>query len=144
MSALALMYRAMSAVAVGGMPQFTGDPYQAEDLDAGLAQAGIKINADGTIQKVVQGAPLAILGRWDGGVGSLTRSDYDFRADKVTGSGTLNGGYNQGVWYNGVSIIEFSISTADRRVWNGTVRVRPAGGGSDIDTAPLSIDVEAI
>ena len=138
------MYMAMTGVAAPASPMFTGDPFQAQDFGFGFVEAGIEIDADGGIEAFNSGGNLGDIGRWDGG-GSFVRADFDFRADKSSGFGNLDAPFVQSVWYAGSSLISFKVSNSfSVDNWSGTLRMRPTGGGSDIDTASLQLTAEGI
>ena len=120
---------------------FISDPFAAFDSYPVPANAGIEIEANGTITRFTSTANNILIGRWDGGCGTLDRADYDFRADRTGGTGDFDGANKQGIWYPGTSLIAYSL------FFNGfgieqifyTLRMRPTGGGVDIDTASGSI-----
>ena len=143
MSALQAMYRAMADQSVACAPLFTSDPFQAFDSYPSPANAGIEIEADGTITRFTSTTNNILIGRWDGGCGSLDRADYDFRADRTGGSGDFDGFWKEGIWYPGSGLISFSLLFTGfgiKRIFY-TLRMRPTGGGVDIDTAP-GCDIE--
>lgn len=108
-----------------------------------VATAGIYINSDGTIQSFVGGEPAVFDSRWDGGCGILNRADYDFRFDAPIGSCNLITSDDTMVWVPGTALITFGVTkNIGIQEAIGTLRIRPTGGGVDIDTVPLSLTAE--
>ena len=83
------------------------------------------------------------IGRWDNGLGTLTIGDYDFRMD--TSSGNIDRGQSADTWINGFHLMSWGVEETGTGIqnWSGTIRVRPAGGGSDHDTASGTLQAEA-
>lgn len=142
MSFGAVMKMAMEgAAAAPGSPMFTGDPYNVFDTYPQPAIAGIEIDVDGGIEGFKGAGNIGDIGRWDGG-GSFVRADYDFRVDLTTG--TLSNDWDaEGVWHPGTSLVSFGVHVPvpiglKRAI--GTLRMRPTGGGVDIDTAPIQLE----
>ncbi len=123
-------------------PMFTGDPFDVFSFDPTEAEAGIHIASDGDIESFTEAGPGPDLGTWDGG-GSFVKADYDFRADKISGIGSLNSPNLQSIWYPGSGSISFKVITTSVKNWTGTLRMRPTGGGADIDTAPLHLEADS-
>ena len=137
MSNLAMMYRALTGPSGPSMPFFTGPtPYLEADSYPAPATAGIEVDADGGVETFTSAGNQGDIGRWDGG-GSFNAADYDFRMDFI--SGTLDGASDPlGVWLNsgfgviGAWFVQVEIFGINN--FQGTLRMRPAGGGADIDT----------
>ena len=122
---------------------FTGDPFFALDSYPSPANAGIEIESDGSITRFTSTQNNIFEGRWDGG-GSFNRSDYDFRFDRISGAADCDGTNKVGIWYPGTTLIAYSLlfSGFGLRNITGTLRMRPTGGGADIDTASLTIELD--
>lgn len=141
---LQMMMRAMSGVAVACSPQFVTDPYLPFDSYPSPATAGIEIEADGTITRFTSTANNILIGRWDGFCGSLDRADYDFRADRTSGASDFDFSDKEGVWHPGTSLVSFGITFNGFgiKTIGANLRIRPTGGGADIDTATLFIELD--
>jgi hypothetical protein len=122
---------------------FNKSLYNAFDTYPSPANAGIEIEADGTITRFTSTTNNILIGRWDAG-GPLVRADYDFRADRISGAGDFDGANKKGIWYPGSSLVAFSLLFVGFGVKNidATLRMRPTGGGADIDTATLDIELD--
>lgn len=133
--------------AAGLLPAWVGDPYSATDSQTTPtdAEAGVELDVDGSIDRILSTGTQPDIGRWDGN-NSLDGNDYDFRVDTI--SGTLNGPGTDtaDVWHNGGALIVFSVEETGigTTVFTGTLRMRPAGGGADIDTASCSFTAESV
>jgi hypothetical protein len=123
-------------------PAFTGDPFSVFSFDPSEATAGIDIESGGNIGAFDEDGALPDIGTWDGG-GSFVKADFDFRADKISGIGSLNSPNLQGIWYPGSGSIQFKVITTSVKNWVGTLRMRPTGGGADIDTASLQLEADS-
>jgi hypothetical protein len=134
---------------MGGGPGFTIE-FSAANINVSAfalppadALAGIEIDADGTIDRVTQAGNTPNVWTWAVGSG-FDANDYDFMFDISVGA--LDGIGDPGnVWINGGGTIfwlvqETGIGTT---TCTGTLRIRPAGGGGDIDTAGSSLSAEA-
>jgi hypothetical protein len=145
MSALQELYRTMVGPASACAPMFTSSSILVEDscIEPCVATAGIYINADGTIRSFIGGEPAVLDSRWDGGCGILDRADYDFRFDCTFGFCNLISSDIDGVWVPGTALITFGV-TKNIGIFEaiGTLRIRPTGGGVDIDTVPLHLTAE--
>jgi hypothetical protein len=140
----------MGAGVASGDPRFTNDPYNVQSFTMPPTEpdalAGIEIDADGGIESFlssVEGGNQGDIGRWDNGLGTLDIADYDFRFD-VT-SGAVNGiSFAANTWHPGSGgLINFSVTeNFGVQTATGTLRMRPAGGGADIDTASLTLGAE--
>jgi len=143
MSALALMYRAVAGEADICTPQFIGDPYEAFDSYPSPARPGIEIETDGTITRFTSTTNNILIGRWDGGCGTLNMADYDFRIDG--GPGTPDPiEYPEGVWHPGVNTIFWLLNVVGSglQIYTGTIKIRPTGGGDTIDIATVTIEAD--
>lgn len=121
---------------------FDAAEYTASDIKISPddAQAGLELDADGTIDKIDIDGPVSNIGTWYTSV--LDADNYEVRLDYLSGA-VINGGNNTGQWYlgetdapNGWWITETGIG---ENTFIGTFRIRPAGGGADIDTASVTI-----
>jgi hypothetical protein len=126
------------------VPLFTDDPYGLLDSYPQPATARIEMSADGAIEGFKGGGSIGDIGRWDGGSGSLDRSDYDFRLDHISGSlsGTCD---SQDVWIAGSTAPSWCVHVAvpiGLERFEGTLRVRPSGGGADFDTANVQLEAD--
>lgn len=121
-------------------PRFTSDPYSvfAFTLAPGLSAAKLELRSNGEIWGVrISGADI-LVGRWDNSLGTLTIGDYDFRCDKTSGA-DLNSDLSQNTWHAGVNLMKFGVEvTNGTRIFGGTIRVRPTGGGADFDSATVT------
>jgi hypothetical protein len=125
-------------------PEFTSDPYNVSDFAIPPDDASASIQLNQTSNRVRQlrtDSPDGDIGFW--GDGTLIITDWDFRLD--TSIGNLDIGQAADVWivgFNGMfwGVQETGMST---EIFTGTLRVRPTGGGADIDTAPVSLTAEA-
>lgn len=138
-----------SVVASSPDPRFTGDPYSVVDLTINPidALAGIEIDVDGAIEEFINAGNQGDIGRWDNGLMSLDRSDFDFRADKISGDDldTTGLGKPQNTWILGSAFPVFQVRVTNfgSDIFVGTLRVRPTGGGGDLDTASLRLEAES-
>jgi hypothetical protein len=150
MSALQALYQSMCGPAAPCAPLFTAGSIFVASFTMPPTEpdalAGIEIDADGAIESFkssVEGGNQGDHSRWDGGCGILDIADYDFRYDVTIGS--VNGiSFTAGVWHPGSGgLINFSVTEnlGVQTAW-GTLRVRPAGGGADIDTITLTLQAE--
>lgn len=135
------MYRAMSGANIACSPRFTSDPWFPFDSYPSPAQAGIEIESNGTITRYTSTTNNILVGRWDGGCGTLDRADYDFRADRTAFSSDFDTFWKQGIWYPGSGFISFGLEFTGFGIKKieFTLRMRPTGGGADIDTAPNNL-----
>lgn len=128
-------------------PRFTNKPYTIFDfalppLDAGCR---LQLRGDGTVWALRDQALDINIGRWDNGLGTLTLGDYDLRMDTVSGSLGYTGGESADVWVPGVvnmfwGVQETGIGISD---FEGNLRIRPSGGGSDFDIVGVTMMAEA-
>lgn len=130
------MYRAMAEVPFMGSPEFTDDPYLVQEQSTPIGICGINFSGDGHIYEFDNGGIGGIIGDWDS-TGLLDIADYDFRADPVSTDTILVLPYQQNIWhFGGIGPPSFHIATGTNKFWIGTIRIRPTGGGADIDTSP--------
>jgi len=147
MSALQALYQSMCGEAAACAPQFTAfNIFEADAcIQPCVALAGIEIDADGAIETFIQAGNQGDHSRWDGGCGVLDIADYDFRLD--VSSGAVNGVQTLAseVWHPGSGpLIVFSTTrNFGESTVIGTLRVRPTGGGGDIDTVGLTLFASA-
>ena len=124
----------------GGDPAFVSDPYTVIDfrLTPATACAKLELRANGEIWGIRCGLSSFLEGRWDNSLGTLTIGDYDFRVDK-TGGDDLNSDLSQNAWHAGVNLMKFGVEVSDSTIsFQGTIRVRPTGGGADLDSATVT------
>jgi hypothetical protein len=150
MSALQALYQSMCGPSAPCAPLFTKSLFLVVSFTSPPTEpdalAGIEIDADGAIEAFkssVEGGNQGDIGRWDGGCGILDIADYDFRYDVTIGA--VNGiSYSSGVWHPGSGgLINFSVTeNLGVQTATGTLRVRLAGGGADIDTCTLTLEAE--
>jgi hypothetical protein len=78
----------MGGGVTSGEPRFTNDPYFAVDFQIFPtdALAGIEVDADGAIERFTSTGNQGDIGRWDNGLGTLNKADYQFRLDTISGS----------------------------------------------------------
>lgn len=118
------------APAPAGGPRFTGGPYEVLDFDTppGLALSGIEIDADGGIEGFNDSSGnLGDIGRWDNGLGTLTKSDYQFRLDVISGI-LASGSDATDTWLPASAGLNswFASTSFGIRDFEGTLRVRLA------------------
>lgn len=132
-----------------GIPAFTSDPYSVNDVSfwpgGPNAVARIIVDPDGFVYQfraTVGGLP-SIIGRWDNGLGTLSKINYQFRLDTI--SGVIDAGDPTDIWITqniGTDQWEvqetFGIST-----FVGTLRVRLASSPfTEYDTASVTLEAE--
>lgn len=130
----------MSAGIASGAPAFVSSPYTVIDFRLAplLACAKLELRSNGELWGVRCGLASFQVGRWDNGLGTLTIGDYDFRVDKVSGA-DLNSDLSQNTWHAGVNLMKFGVEQANGTIqFTGTIRVRPSGGGADLDSATVT------
>jgi len=108
------------------------------------ALAGIEIEAGGTVTRFTSTANNILIGRWHTNCTGINRADYDFRADRTAGSGDFGGANKSGIWYPGTSLVAYSLSFSGFgiKTISANLRMRPTGGGADIDLTTLFIDLD--
>ena len=120
--------------------EFIPNAYNFFDFRLGAAaEAGIRTQSDGTIDRLDSNSPQADVGTWY--TGGATAADYDIRLDYVSGD-HINSGDAEDTWFNANSQRSWSVVAAmgfNTEVFSGTLRVRPTGGGADIDTATVDL-----
>lgn len=132
------------AILAQAVPEFTGDPYSVTDIVLPPTDAGARIQllANGNVQGFRDNGADPILGTWGAG---LTISDYDFRWDIISGSLSYTGTQAGNTWITGFANMYWGVEETGIGIsqCTGTLRVRPTGGGSDFDTASVSVTAEA-
>lgn len=130
-----------------GNPAFTSKPYQVDDIALPPldAAASVELRGNGQVWELRRQFGDQQIGRWDNNLGTLTISDFDFRMDTVTGTLNRPGTQAADTWINGFSnmfwgVREFGIGV---EFFEGNLRVRPAGGGSDFDIVGVELRAEA-
>lgn len=100
------------------------------------ASAGFRINSDGTLERYVNGSYFAVEAWLESG----SAADVECRIVKSSGTDTASGMTNA-VWYNCGTTREFTISrnSIGDSNWVGTLEFRPAGGGSNLDSATMTL-----
>jgi hypothetical protein len=103
-----------------------------------IAYATVTFLADGTYSTTGNGSDAG--GTW---ITSGTAADFDIMFESI--SGTLNAGAGLAdTWTNMASAVTWGNETAGGSLsFTGTIRIRPAGGGADLDSCPVSITAEA-
>lgn len=88
---------------------------------------------------IISASPSGIGGNYEN-QGELTESDFDIRL--VTISGTVSSGSAVDTWLNLGTTRSWTVtrSAIGSKSFSGTFEIRPAGGGSTIDTAAVSIE----
>jgi hypothetical protein len=146
---MTIIHASSGIIAASGLivPEFTGDPYLVLDVAVSPsdAMAGIEIDADGAIEAFKQAGNQGDIGRWDGGAGTLSKVDYQFRLDTVStqGAGLAAGSDAVDSWLAASAALdswwcdEDALGT-DQFV--GTLRVRLAASPfTEYDTASLTL-----
>ena len=139
------------AVAAAGDPRFTGDPYTTFDVFVyGVGSpvrvfSGIEMRADGTIYELKRSGA-TLIGRWDNGLATLDKADYQFRfdtTDTLPGPGLTSQDFNTWVAASAsVQAFYIEIDSNGEFTVSGTVRVRKATSPfTEYDTAALSMTV---
>lgn len=110
------------------------------------ATAGFRLTNSGTISGVATNSGTAASGSWTNN-GTVTESDFEGRMLYVSGSSLDSG--SQNTWLNlgttryfGLSITEGLGGGSKSGTW--TAQIRPAGGGSVIDSATVTLSAEVI
>lgn len=119
-------------------------PFSVSDSYPSPALAGIEIEADGTVTRFTSATNNILIGRWHTGCTGINRADYDFRADRTAGSLDFSGTNKSGIWYPGTSLVAYSLSFSGfgTRSISANLRMRPTGGGADIDLTTLFIELD--
>jgi len=134
-----------TALIGGPVIEFTGDPYAIFDVDIAPndARSEIEIQSDGDVFAFRLANSDFLLGTWNSGGAVI--ADYDFMFQIV--SGTLSpivGNDAANVFVNGSVIPRWGVEMlgSSIKTCTGNIRVRPAGGGADIDQS-LLVTLEA-
>lgn len=112
------------------------------------AQADMRINGDGTIDRLILGSPTQLASWIQNPLPSFDPTDFDFRLDLITG--VLRAASDStGVWIaGGAGVIatwgQEELSPPGIDMWTGTFRMRPSGGGADLITTGVSGGVESL
>lgn len=130
---------------IAGTPLFTSDPYAVSDITAfpqgPAAQARLEIRANGTVYGVRGGGTDFLAGRWDASLFTLTKADYQFRLDTISGS--LTGGDAADTWIaanSGTDLWEVLVAGQGIEQFTGTIRVRlGVSPFTEYDSASVSL-----
>lgn len=129
-------------------PAFTSDPYFIVDAAGGPpAEAELQLLSTGNVRSIRLNLPDTTIGTWDNGQGGvLTISDYDFLMATTSGSLNSPGSQLADTWITGFSSMYWGVREDGAGITNftGTLRMRPTGGGADIDTASVSLQAETV
>lgn len=133
---------------VAGTPLFTSDPYAVVDItqfpSGPAAQARMEIRANGTVYAVRSGGTDFLLGRWDAGLFTLNKANYQFRLDLL--SGGLTGGDAINSWIaanSGTDLWEVLVATTGIEDFTGTIRIRlGVSPFTEYDSASVSLYAE--
>ncbi len=128
------------------LPNFNASSYAIFDSSLPPVDAGCYLRLDQSSNQIYRyrkNQSDGPIGSW--GNGSLTIGDYDFRIDTITGSPNYSGTQAADTWINGFNLMYWGVEETGIGIssFTGTLRVRPAGGGADIDTAGYSAFAEA-
>lgn len=132
---------------MGGGPgfsiQFSAANYQVNDfgIPPGDARSTINLNGNGNIEMTRLNASNGVIGTWATGTG-FDPNDYDVMWQSSGSNPNWGPSDPIDTWINGsVGVMgiwgeeETGIGSSSA---NGTLRIRPAGGGADIDTATVN------
>lgn len=128
-----------------GVPKFTGDPYLVTDAAGSPpAEAEVLLQTGGGVRGIRLNLADQTLGSWMGS--GLDITDYDFRLDTISGSLNSIGTQAADTWITGFANMYWGVREAGSGVttFTGTLRVRPTGGGADIDTAGVVLNAETV
>ena len=138
------MYRAVA----GGAPftvAFIGTYIVSDDIPAPSdARASVQIRANGEVWGLKLNASDVLLGTWVTGSG-FDANDYDFQWQQVGNNPNWGpGDPSPNIWVNGGASITWAAQETGTGVYiaSGTLLVRPAGGGSTIDSSGVSLNVD--
>lgn len=136
----------MARAGVVSDPEFSSGFFTVNDAAAGPpAEAEIRLNQSGnSVNGIRLNLPDSLLGTW--GSGLLDITDYDFRWDITSGSLNSPGSQAGNTWITGFDGMYWGVRENGSGITacNGTLRVRPAGGGADFDTAIVSVVAETV
>ena len=139
----------MLAGIMGGGPsfsvQFSASSYNVNDFGVppGDARSTIQLQIDGDIFATRLNGANTNIGTWVTGTG-WNPLDYDFQWQSGFNDPNYGPSDPIDVWINGSAFWgqeETGIGLSDS---DGLLRIRPAGGGTVIDTAGVNLSVEAI
>lgn len=133
---------------VAGVPAFISDPYSVSSFSLfptgpNPAFAGIEVDADGGIERIVHDSAAFDIGRWDNNLYTLNKADFQFRLDTI--GGTIDIGDATDVWLPASAGLNFwrIEETFGYQVFTGTLRVRLATSPfTEYDSASLSLETE--
>ena len=138
----------LASAHTAGVPAFTGDPYSVNSVTAWPggpnAAAQIRVDVDGFVYNIRAGIAMpSIIGSWDNGLGTLSKDDYQFRLDTITG--TIDFGDSVDVWLPASLSDDFWEVQEDFgiKTFTGTLRVRLATSPfTEYDTASVTLEAE--
>ena len=108
------------------------------------ARAIIELRANGEVWAVHLNAADSQLGTWVLGTG-FDANDYDFQWQQVGNNPNWGGGAaSPNIWVNGGATIAWGAEETGLGTYiaSGTLLVRPAGGGSTIDSSGVSLNAD--
>lgn len=136
---------ARSLIIVEDLVVFAHTSYTSFDLRVGaVAESGFETKSNGWINKIDSNSPESNVSTWY--LSANFPVDYEIMMQYNSGA-HINGdsSLNEDQWYTGNILrtwyMQAEIGTNDND-FAGTWRIRPAGGGGDIDTA--SVDMRAV
>ena len=142
------MSLAQMMMAVGGAPftvSFIGTYIVGDDMPSpDDARAIIELRANGEVWAVRLNAADNQLGTWVTGSG-FDANDYDFQWQQLGSNPNWGGGDpSPNIWVNGGATIAWGAEETGLGTYiaGGTLLVRPAGGGSTIDSSGVSLNVD--
>ena len=112
-------------------PRFTGDPFLVQDYSYPRPPnpiAGIELDADGAIEGFTKDGNQGDIGRWDNGLGTLNKADYQFRIDTTSGNLDVNSDPAD-VWLPASAALDafwVEVQSGFRENFQGILRVRLA------------------
>ena len=113
-------------------------------IPPGDARSTIELRANGDVWRTRLNSSNGVIGTWATGSG-FDANDYDFRW--VGGVQDPNWGPSDPIdtWINGGATITWGIEETGigTSQCDGTLQIRPAGGGSTIDTATVNLEAES-
>lgn len=135
-----------------GDPRFTGDPYVVFDYEYPRPPnpiAGIEVDADGGIEKFISSGNQGDFGRWDNGIGTLNKADYQFRLDTFSegGRGLFGASDPVDVWLPasaGLHAWWVEVDAGFTASYAGLLRVRLAVSPfTEFDSASVNLSAES-
>lgn len=133
---------------IAGAPAFVSDPYSVSSFSLfptgpNPAFAGIEIDADGGIERNVHTSFPSDIGRWDNGLFTLNKADFQFRLDTIGGS--IDVGDATDVWLPASAGLNYwrIEESFGYQIFTGTLRVRLATSPfTEYDSASLTLETE--